>query len=111
MNSGTVKEFIELLHQTHRAEWEATPSNQQAIGWLNDLIEFLFPDNHLSKQSTYEGRLKKNQIDLENILLSYLDPGKVAIETKVADFYYSLSAIYADLREDAARIYDKDPAA
>ena len=111
INQGSNKEFIDLLHKTHRAEWEATPSNQQAIGWLNDLIEFLFPDNHLNKLSTYEGRLKKNQIDLENILLSYLDPDKVAIEKKVADFYHSLATIYANLREDAARIYENDPAA
>ncbi|MBV8390088.1 MAG: serine acetyltransferase [Mucilaginibacter sp.] len=111
MSNRNTKEFIDLLHKTHRAEWEATPSNQQAIQWLNDLIEFLFPDNHLSKLSTYEGILKKNQIDLENILLSYLDPAVLAIEKTVADFYASLETIYENLREDAAKIYEKDPAA
>ena len=111
MGNRTINEFIDLLHKTHKAEWEATPSNQQAIVWLNDLIEFLFPDNHLNKLSTYEGRLKKNQIDLENILLSYLDPDKIAIEKTVGDFYASLETIYESLREDAAKIYEKDPAA
>jgi len=111
MSSRTTKDFISLLHKTHKAEWEATPSNQQAIVWLSDLIEFLFPDNHLNKLSTYEGRLKKNQIDLENILLSYLDPAVVNIEGSVADFYGTLEAIYNDLRQDAAKIYENDPAA
>jgi len=111
MSSRTTKDFISLLHKTHKAEWEATPSNQQAIVWLSDLIEFLFPDNHLNKLSTYEGRLKKNQIDLENILLSYLDPAVVNIEGSVADFYETLEAIYNDLRQDAAKIYENDPAA
>jgi len=111
MSSRTTKDFISLLHKTHKAEWEATPSNQQAIVWLSDLIEFLFPDNHLNKLSTYEGRLKKNQIDLENILLSYLDPAVVNIEGTVADFYGTLEIIYNDLRQDAAKIYENDPAA
>lgn len=111
MSSRTTKDFISLLHKTHKAEWEATPSNQQAIVWLSDLIEFLFPDNHLNKLSTYEGRLKKNQIDLENILLSYLDPAVVNIEGSVADFYGTLEIIYNDLRQDAAKIYENDPAA
>jgi len=111
MSSRTTKDFISLLHKTHKAEWEATPSNQQAIVWLSDLIEFLFPDNHLNKLSTYEGRLKKNQIDLENILLSYLDPAIVNIEGSVADFYGTLETIYNDLRQDAAKIYENDPAA
>lgn len=111
MSNRNIKEFIDVLHRTHKAEWEATPSNQQAIVWLSDLIEFLFPDNHLNKLSTYEGRLKKNQIDLENILLSYLDPGKIKIEKTIADFYNSLETTYNDLRNDAAKIYEKDPAA
>ena len=111
MGNRTTKDFISLLYKTHEAEWEATPSNQQAIVWLSDLIEFLFPDNHLNKLSTYEGRLKKNQIDLENILLSYLDPAVVNIEKSVADFYESLETIYNSLREDAAKIYENDPAA
>jgi serine O-acetyltransferase len=111
MSNRNIKEFISVLHRTHKAEWEATPSNQQAIVWLNDLVEFLFPDNQLDRLSTYEGRLKKNQIDLENILLSYLDPGAIAIEKVVANFYESLVVIYHDLRSDAAKIYDNDPAA
>ncbi|MGZ3751504.1 MAG: serine O-acetyltransferase [Mucilaginibacter sp.] len=111
MSAHNIKEFINVLHRTHKSEWEATPSNQQAIVWLNDLVEFLFPDNHLNKLSTYEGRLKKNQIDLENILLSYLDPGLIDIEKTVADFYISLETIYNNLRSDAAKIYENDPAA
>lgn len=111
MSQGNIKEFIDLLHKTHKAEWEATPSNQQCVGWLNDLIEFLFPDNHLNKLSTYEGRLKKNQIDLENILLSYIDPSVIEIENKVAHFYDTLENVYNNLRNDAAKIYENDPAA
>jgi serine O-acetyltransferase len=111
MNDSRIEEFIELLHKTHRAEWEATPSIQQAIVWLSDLIEFLFPDNHLNKLSTYIGRLKKNQIDLENLLLSYLDVNVINIEEKVADFYGSLDIIYENLRQDATKIYEDDPAA
>lgn len=111
MSIRNIKEFIDLLHNTHRAEWEATPSNQQAVLWLSDLIEFLFPDNHLNKLSTYEGRLKKNQIDLENILLSYLDPNESDIEKTVGEFYESLAIIYESLRQDATKIYENDPAA
>jgi serine O-acetyltransferase len=111
MGDRRIEEFIDLLHNTHKAEWEATPSIQQAIVWLSDLIEFLFPDNHLNKLSTYIGRLKKNQIDLENILLSYLDVNVINIEEKVADFYGSLDTIYENLRQDATKIYEDDPAA
>jgi len=111
MSNQRIQGFIDLLHKTHKAEWEATPSNQQAVLWLNDLIEFLFPDNHLNKLSTYIGRLKKNQIDLENILLSYLNANTINIEKKVGDFYESLDIIYEDLRQDATKIYDNDPAA
>src|SRR6202012_2670649 len=99
MSTRNIKEFIGVLHKTHKAEWEATPSNQQAVVWLNDLIEFLFPDNHLNKLSTYIGRLKKNQIDLENILLSYLNANTMNIEKKVAEFYESLETIYENLRQ------------
>src|ERR1700749_3298859 len=106
MSNRNIKEFIDVLHRTHKAEWEATPSNQQAIVWLSDLIEFLFPDNHLNKLSTYIGRLKKNQIDLENILLSYLDVNVINVEEKVADFYGSLDIIYENLRQDATKIYE-----
>ena len=111
MSNQGIQEFIDLLHKTHKAEWEATPSNQQAVLWLSDLIEFLFPDNHLNKLSTYIGRLKKNQIDLENILLSYLNTDTINIEKKVSNFYESLDIIYEDLRQDATKIYDNDPAA
>jgi serine O-acetyltransferase len=103
--------FIDLLYKTHVAEWEATPSTLQAIGWLTDLLEYLFPNNRLHKQSIYEGILKKNQIDLENILLSYLDPKHIDIENSVNAFYDSLEVIYESLRKDATKIYENDPAA
>src|SRR6201990_3766725 len=111
MNNQRIYDFINLLHTTHKAEWEATPSQQQAIRWLSDLIEFMFPDNHLNKLSTYVGRLKKNQIDLANLLLSYLETGAVSIESKVNSFYDSLDKIYENLRKDATKIYENDPAA
>ncbi len=111
MSNHSLKEFIDVLYRKHKAEWEATPSNHQCVGWLNELIEFLFPDNHLNRLSTYEGRLKKNQIDLENILLSYLDPTVINVEKTVDNFYQSLENIYNDLRNDATKIYDNDPAA
>jgi serine O-acetyltransferase len=105
------RHLVELLRKTHRAEWEATPSSHDAISWLNDLVQFLFPSNHLPKNSSYEGILKKNQIDLENILLSYLDPKKINIEATVNSFYSSLETIYRNLRLDASKIYEYDPAA
>lgn len=111
MRNAKVKAFIDRLYRTHVAEWEATPSTQEAYAWLTDLLEFMFPNNELNKQSTYEGILNKNQIDLENILLSYLDPAGIDIEEKVSLFYDSLELIYENLRKDASNIYDHDPAA
>lgn len=105
------QQLIELLRVTHKAEWEATPAAQDAIAWLNDLVQFLFPGNHLPKQTSYNGILKKNQIDLENILLSYLDPKTFNIEQAVISFYESLQTIYHHLRLDAEKIYEFDPAA
>ncbi|QEC76422.1 serine O-acetyltransferase [Mucilaginibacter ginsenosidivorax] len=103
--------FIKTLYETHKAEWEATPKIRQCVGWLSDLFEFLFPNNHANKLSIYGGHLKKNQIDLENILLSYLDPKDIDIEEAVILFYDSLNEVYQDLRKDASMIYEKDPAA
>src|SRR6478752_355141 len=106
MKYNNTHSFIEHLHQTHKAEWEATPSTLDAVAWLCALYEFLFPNNQLHKQSTYEGILKKNQIDLENILLSYLDPKQFDIEKPVEKFYEALEVIYESLRADAAKIYE-----
>jgi serine O-acetyltransferase len=111
MKDPQINSFIELLFQTHKAEWEATPSNDQAIHWLNDLLEFLFPNNRLNKKIIYEGQLRKNQIELENVLLSYLDTDQINIGDAVDSFYTSLQTIYQDLRSDATRIHEKDPAA
>lgn len=111
MKDQQVKNFLELLFQTHKEEWEATPSNAQAIHWLNDLLEFLFPNNKLNKKVIYEGHLRKNQIELENILLSYLDPDQLNIDDTVKRFYSSLQEIYQNLRTDANSIYENDPAA
>ncbi|KAA9353125.1 serine O-acetyltransferase [Larkinella humicola] len=108
---STVNAFIDILHQTHKAEWEATPNVQDSIVWLDNLFEFLFPNNRLHKKETYIGILKKNQIDLENILLSYLDPEKVDLEATVASFYESLETLYNHLRLDATKINEFDPAA
>ncbi|MFD1143726.1 serine O-acetyltransferase [Larkinella insperata] len=105
-----IDEFLDRLHQTHKAEWEATPNIQDSITWLNNLFEFLFPNNRLRKKETYIGILKKNQIDLENILLSYLDPGQFDIEGTVERFYESLETIYNNLRRDAVKINEFDPA-
>jgi serine O-acetyltransferase len=111
MKTGNNQHLIDLLRKTHNAEWEATPSAQDAIAWLNDLVQFLFPSNHLPKQTSYNGILKKNQIDLENILLSYLDPKTINIELTVRSFYEKLETIYNNLRLDATKIYEFDPAA
>ncbi len=111
MKKSNIQSLINLLRETHAAEWEATPSAQDAIAWLNDLVHFLFPSYHLPKQSSYEGILKKNQIDLENLLLSYLDTDAVDIAERVDFFYDSLEKIYQDLRLDANKIYEYDPAA
>jgi serine O-acetyltransferase len=112
MNNKSIHNFIEKLHKIHLIEWEATPSIQDSVVWLNDLIEFLFPtNNHLNKQSTYEGILKKNQIDLENLLLSYLDSKDFNIGNTLISFYDNLETTYNNLRLDAAKIYENDPAA
>lgn len=111
MENEPLHAFIALLHKNHRAEWEASPSAQHAIRWLADLYQFLFPNDHLNKQSQYIGILKKNQIDLINLLLSYLDPKDIDIEQIVTDFYNSLASIYEQLRQDAAKTYECDPAA
>ena len=103
--------FIELLYQTHKQEWEATPSTRKCVEWLSELFEFLFPNNSLNKLPIYEGKLKKNQIELENILLSYLDPQDINIGEVVNSFYKSLEELYRNLRLDANKIYELDPAA
>lgn len=100
MKDDKLDSFIQLLYQTHKAEWEATPKIRACVGWLSDLFEFLFPNNHANKLSIYGGHLKKNQIDLENILLSYLDPKDLDIEGAVIAFYDSLNEIYQNLRHD-----------
>lgn len=87
MNPVNTKDFIDLLRTTHKAEWEASPPAQDAIAWLNHPLQILFPTNQLPKQTSYNGILKKNQIELENILLSYLDPKIFNIEETVALFY------------------------
>lgn len=107
---SSIDNFIDLLHLTHKAEWEATPKIHDSIAWLNNLFEFLFPNNRLHKKETYIGILKKNQIDLENILLSYLNPEQFAIEGIVNSFYDSLESIYKNLRLDAIKINEFDPA-
>jgi serine O-acetyltransferase len=111
MDTYHTQSLVNLLRKTHHAEWEATPSAHDAISWLTDLVQFLFPGNHLPKSTSYEGILKKNQIDLENILLSYLDPREVAIEDIVHAFYNTLGTLYQHLRQDATHIYEYDPAA
>jgi serine O-acetyltransferase len=105
------EDFIDLLRKTHKEEWEASPPAQHAIAWLNELVQILFPTNQLPKYTSYNGVLKKNQIELENILLSYLNPKTINIEEKVAAFYASLESIYKNLRLDANKIYEFDPAA
>ncbi len=111
MKKANTQSLIDLLRETHAAEWAATPPTQYANAWLKDLVQFLFPSNNLPKQSSYEGILKKNQIDLENILLSYLDSKEIDIEGIVNFFYSSLETIYKNLRLDANKIYEYDPAA
>ena len=111
METNQITTFIEHLYQVHKAEWEATPSLRQAVDWLSDLYEFLFPNNRLNRQSIYEGQLKKNQIDLENILLSYLDPADINIDEVIYKFYASLEEIYQSLRLDATKTFEDDPAA
>jgi len=111
MKKESITNFVSILHKTHRAEWEATPLTDGAIGWLNELIQFLFPNNYLPKEAMYEGILKKSQADLENILLSYLDADKINAEELADSFYSSLDTIYQDLRQDAARTFEYDPAA
>lgn len=103
--------FLTLLKKIHNAEWEATPSTKDSIAWLTELVQFLFPNNNLPKQTAYNGIFKKTQIDLENILLSYLDLRKFDIAGTIDSFYNRLGTIYNNLRLDAQKIYEFDPAA
>lgn len=103
--------LIDTLRQNHRREWEEVPSAHEAVSWLTDLVQFLFPSHNLPKVTAYEGILSKNRIDLENLLLSYLNPQEFDIKGKVAAFYDSLGTVYSNLRKDARKIYEFDPAA
>ena len=111
MPSTDNSDLINLLRNTHKVEWQATPSAHDAINWLNDLVQFLFPSHHLPKYTSYSGILKKSQIELENILLSYLDVKTIDIEAVVNSFYSKLENIYRNLRSDALKINEFDPAA
>jgi serine O-acetyltransferase len=111
MKNDDLEDFIALIYQTDNIEWEATPKTKDCVVWLSDLFEFLFPNNRTNKLSVYSEHLKKNRIDLVNILLSYIDPNEFEIETTVDSFYDSLKEIYLDLRQDANMIYKQDPAA
>lgn len=111
MRNQVNQEFIHFLHKIHHEEWEATPFPGDVSKWLKDLLEYLFPNTFLPKISFYEGLLKKNQIDLENILLSYLNSKEHNIEQIVDDFYGALEEIYLNLREDARATVNSDPAA
>lgn len=103
--------LVNILLQTHSAEWQATPSAHDAIAWLNELVQFLFPSHHLPKRTSYTGILKKSKIELENILLSYVDIKTLDVEETVNIFYSNLETIYNNLRLDALKIYEFDPAA
>ncbi len=103
--------LIETLRQNHPLEWEKVPSAHEAVSWLNDLVQLLFPSHTLPKATAYNGILSKNRIDLENLLLSYLDPAEFDVRGKVTAFYEGLGTIYTNLRKDARKIYEFDPAA
>jgi serine O-acetyltransferase len=111
MRSQINQKFIHFLHKIHHEEWQPTPFPTDAVKWLKDLFEYLFPNTFLPNISLYEGLLKRNQIDLENILLSYLNHKGFDIEKTVDDFYDSLESIYLDLRLDAETTCNSDPAA
>jgi len=111
MQTADNSNLIHLLRDTHKAEWQATPSAHEAINWLNELVQFLFPSHHLPKYTSYPSILKKSQIELENILLSYADIKTLDTEATVNTFYSKLENIYKNLRRDALKIYEFDPAA
>ena len=111
MRSQINQKFIHFLHKTHQEEWEPTPYPVDAVKWLKDLLDYLFPNTYLAQIPFYEGLLKKSQIDLENILLSYLNNKEYNIEKIVDNFYGSLEEIYLALRQDAQATVNSDPAA
>ncbi|MDX2195822.1 MAG: serine acetyltransferase [Cytophagales bacterium] len=111
MRNEINQRFIHFLYKNHHEEWVPTPFPADAIKWLKDLLEYLFPNTFLPNISLYEGLLKKNQIDIENILLSYLNHKNFEIEKTVDDFYASLEQIYINLRNDAEATVNSDPAA
>lgn len=105
------EKLIKFLEGIHKKEWEPTPVPADAIRWLNDLLAYLFPNTSLPNSSLYEGILKKNQIDLERLLLQFLNKEKFDPEKITDEFYQSLADIYLDLREDAKATFNSDPAA
>ncbi len=111
MRNEINENFIKFLQANHQEEWEPTPLPNDAVHWLRELLDYLFPHSTLPPGQLYEGVLKKSQIDLERILLQYLDRGKFNIEQIVDQFYDSLDGIYLDLREDARATFNSDPAA
>lgn len=111
MRNQINQRFIHFLNNIHQQEWDATPFPEDAVKWLKDLLGYLFPNTILHNRSMYEGILKKNQVDLENILRSYLHDKDFPIEKTVDDFYESLESIYLDLRQDAQATVNSDPAA
>jgi serine O-acetyltransferase len=62
MKDDNLDDFIALLHQTHKREWEATPKTKECVAWLSDLFEFLFPNNHANKLAIYiKANLKRTR--------------------------------------------------
>ena len=111
MEKTAITSFIHLLHKVHKEEWVQTPSRKETICWLNELFSFLFPNDHLKKESTYIGKLSKGIADLQSILLSYLNPATIDIEKTVSLFYEGLEDVYNSLRSDAQKTFENDPAA
>ena len=105
------QKFIDFLNTNHQQEWQPTPSPEAAVRWLRDLLDYLFPNTALHNIAMYDCLLKKNQVDLENILASYLSNQGFDLEKIVDDFYSSLESIYLDLRQDAQATVNSDPAA
>jgi serine O-acetyltransferase len=105
------KRFLQQLYEQHQAEPVSMPSAEQAAQWLNQLIHFLFPHETPGRQRAYEVIMKRNRIELEAILCSYLDPAGYRVTGLTDAFYDSLSTIYGHLRLDADEIYNNDPAA
>ncbi|ASZ11758.1 serine O-acetyltransferase [Chitinophaga pendula] len=110
-----MKKLLEELKSRH--QWAAAntyPSTETVNGFVNNLINWLFPE-HTGKVIPDEEELARYaftlQIELEQLLLIMQQQLPAPAAELAAQFMEAVPGIYEDLSKDAAAIYQGDPAA